>query len=225
MRVFDLTRPDDAEVTAVGWAEGGRSLISLGASDRVRRWELEPSLDADDVAGRELRSFDDNQVFATTVSGSKVAAGGEDGTVRVWDLTRGSPPVVLELSDEPIFSVGFFAGQLVAAGLDGLWVIDLASTTPAVTELAGEDFVDVEVRDGFALAGSRRHVVELWQLSPQPRLVRQWATSGQVMSVSFVGRSKIAALIRPEFLGGTPNGSCSGSATATGLRLRLRPAT
>ncbi|MCE9566049.1 MAG: hypothetical protein K8U57_28855 [Planctomycetes bacterium] len=69
-------------VWALGWADGGKVLMTAGADGFVRNWDAN--------AGKELRSFawGLGKVYCAAFSpdGLTCAAGGENGQVVVWDV-------------------------------------------------------------------------------------------------------------------------------------------
>ncbi len=84
-------------------------------------------------------------------TGQQLATGGEDATVRVWDLTQGGPlsPVILRGHEGRVTGLAPSEDgkMLVSCSLDGTarkWDLDLESLHKKVRETAGRDLSETE---------------------------------------------------------------------------------
>jgi eukaryotic-like serine/threonine-protein kinase len=106
-----------AGVRCVAFAHDGRLLATAWANTVVLR---------DAIRGAELAALTGPVGITQSVSfGSGdqlLAAAGDDGTVRLWDMPSRTPRAVLSASDERVWSVAFSpdGGRLVTAARDGL---------------------------------------------------------------------------------------------------------
>jgi len=127
-------------------------------------------------ASGEVRTFDEHPSFVRSIDlapdGSRLVSGGEDNTIRVWDLKCGQPPVVLRTSLLPWAVALSPDGTTLASahfnGLITLW--DLRMNAEILTIDAHALKIDV-LRfspDGQVLAsGGWDGLVRLWKA---PRL-------------------------------------------------------
>ncbi|HZT56857.1 MAG TPA: hypothetical protein VFA35_11560, partial [Burkholderiaceae bacterium] len=125
----------DGRTFVVRWQHGRQQ---QGAED-VRLY--------DSATGRELRRLElggqETMCCAFAADGSRLAVGGMDGVVRVFDTAGWQPVAELRAGGEDlahVYWVGFAAGgaQLVALGWDGLSVWDLGSRARVAHHVAAD---------------------------------------------------------------------------------------
>ena len=187
-------------VTSVAFSPDGATLAS-GSGVGVRIWDVETQTDV-----ATYRHSGDNwgsrvNTVAFSPDGTLVASGGDDTTVRLWDVATDDNVAVLEGHDRPVRSVAFSTdGMLFASGTDlavHLWdpvtkgrLVALRGEGRGVNTLAFSP-------DGTTLAaGTRDAKVDLWDVSewlqPRPRtLVKisggdQQGTPGSALANPYV---------------------------------------
>ncbi len=161
----------------------------------------------------------------------RLASGGDDGTLRVWDLVTGSAVLLLEGHGDRITGIAnTLDGRLVSAGADGtgrVWDLERPPgalvfapherNVSAVASLGGTGFVsgglDGQVVLGTATAGTQpitlhRHLSPVVGAAP--------TTSGEIVSLDATGNLRLTSP-----LPGTPllfDGSVGSDATALAVR-------
>ena len=197
-------------VSSVAFAPDGRTLASGGSDGAVRFWNVatrqpigEPLTgSADQAVGGSHFLYASETSVAFAADGRTLAAGGSDGTVRLWNVATRQP-----LGDSlagrgaGVSSVAFAPDgkTLVSGGSDGtvhLWNVDSL-------QLLGEPFSGHSggvssvafARDGKTLAsGSSDGTVRLWKVDTRQPLGEPFSGhSGGVSSVGFARDGKTLA--------------------------------
>jgi WD40 repeat protein len=115
-------------------------LLAVQAYRQRRTPQTEAALFQAATASPHLVRFADNGTPVTALTplrdGTRAATGGEDGTVRVWDLTGGRHPVPIADFDQQVTAVGADASgrHLLVGGAGGLVAV-VDTTTRDVTVL------------------------------------------------------------------------------------------
>jgi WD40 repeat protein len=113
------------------------------------------------TASPQLVRFADNgtrtTALAAATDAAQVVTGGEDGSVRLWDVAGGAPPQVIARFEQQVTAVGISpdAGVVAVGGADGLIAtVDRGSATPVVLQRTGPPV------SAIALSGSRVAAVD-----------------------------------------------------------------
>lgn len=140
--VTNLPPPDDrAAVFSVGWDPTGTKLVFGAYEDgTVRIWDQttlnSPEMMMPGNVPGVLYGHGGGVIsFSWHPNGNFLASGGEDGTVRIWDVGTGQAIEVIQTSTETVYSVAWSpdGSQLAYGGEDGVLHI------VAVSELAALD--------------------------------------------------------------------------------------
>jgi WD40 repeat protein len=116
---LSLGEGEDVRVLALDWPGG---LLVTGGGERLRVWDVaEPR---EPVLLKELPSEDEPRSLALDDGGTRVAAGGADGRLRVWDLTPAGlrePPFTRTVQSGPVLGVAWDAAgdRWLSLGGDG----------------------------------------------------------------------------------------------------------
>jgi WD40 repeat protein/serine/threonine protein kinase len=116
-------------VFCVAWSPDGTLLASTSAGDGTVKV-------GDARTGAEVHSFRGHAGAVVSVSwrpdGTQIASGGTDGTVKVWDISRGDPRLTIKTQPEDqVMSLAWHpdARQLASSGSEGsIRIWDTAST-------------------------------------------------------------------------------------------------
>jgi hypothetical protein len=144
------------------------------------------------AAGTEPDGTWDSPSLAFSPDGKRLAAGGTDRSVKVWDVATGQPPLTLRDHTGPITSVSFGPdGQRLAAGSqDGTVILwDLARGQPVMTlrcvhtqPVWGVAFSP----DGQRLvSGSHDRTVKLWDAVTRQEILTLPTPSIRVFALAF----------------------------------------
>ena len=185
---------------SVAFSADGATLVS-GSEDGVRLWKVETQTEVISFSQSWGRWGFGGNAVAFAPDGILLAAGGDNTTVRLWEVATDEVVAVLEGHDRPVRSVAFSAdGNLVASGADlGVNLWDPGTKERLVTlqgEGRGINTVALSP-DGTTLAsGTEDGKVDLWDVSewlrPRPgRLLMvsgddQQGTSGEPLAGPFV---------------------------------------
>jgi len=119
-------------------------LFAVEAYRQRRTPQTEAALFQAVAASPHLVRFADNRTPVTALApfadGTRVATGGEDGTVRVWDVAHGRDPVVVTDFDQRVTAVAVAEhGRRVAVGGSGglIAVVDITTGDIAVLQARG----------------------------------------------------------------------------------------
>jgi WD40 repeat protein len=201
----------DQEISALALAPNGK-LLAAADQTQVTVWNLADPAKAD-IKYTFTPGHGSPHCLAISGDGTLLAAGGDDGVLRLWDLTTGkllnpaadgassqpgSTPLHRHLG--PIRALAFAPrGTLLASASDDstikLWDardrVEIATFRGHVGEVLALAFD----ADGKTLAsGGRDHTVKLWDVAPQRRgLVRFTFVehAGPVRSVAFSGDNRL----------------------------------
>ena len=189
----------DGRVWAVAVSADGRRAVSGGHDGTVRMWDV---VTGNPIASRRpkqarrrlqpIMESHDGGVWAVAVSadGRRAVSGGDDGTVRVWDLEAGTVLHALTGHDGGVWAVAVSADgrRAVSGGDDGtVRVWDLEAGTLLYT-LTGHDgrvsAVAVSADGRRAVSGCHDRTVRVWDLTQGAELA------------SFVSGNAITDLLR-----------------------------
>ncbi len=89
-------------VTGLAFSPDGRHLAVLSVEERHRIWDLELRSVAVDVPVARMGT-----TIACNHNGTRIAVGGIDGTVTLWDSRTGFPVLSVNFDGEPVNSLAF----------------------------------------------------------------------------------------------------------------------
>ena len=115
-----------ADVNSVAFSPDGKTLVSGGADNAIRFWDVASGKGTKTLAGdgRAVNSV------AYSPDGRTVATGGDDNTVKLWDAATGKLSSTLQGHTGPVLSVAFSReGHMLASGS--------ADTTVRLWDLSG----------------------------------------------------------------------------------------
>lgn len=214
LRVWDLASGREKSrltgheraVSSVAFSPDGTRLASSSMDDTVRVWDV---ASGEEVARPKLASDQElaeleaemkrpprvGQIRAWTVAfspdGRRLAAGMEDGSIRLWYSGWGAPDAVLEGHAGRVWSLGFSPDgeRLVSGGRDRsirLWNV---ITREEVARLKGHRGLVRSVTfspDGARLASSSDdRSVRLWDTASRTEIARLPGHAGDVTAVAF----------------------------------------
>ncbi|HWE93494.1 MAG TPA: c-type cytochrome domain-containing protein [Tepidisphaeraceae bacterium] len=136
------------DLRAVAWVAAGKQVAAGGDDGGIRRYKLPEAADGEMAAAKELKGHDGpvNALEAVPSADTQLLSGGEDGTVRLWNIDAAQPVrQVKHGSAVTSVAVRNDGKRFASAGLDNtikLWNFDdgkpLAAMTgdPALQNLA-----------------------------------------------------------------------------------------
>jgi WD40 repeat protein len=180
-----LAHPDPA---VADWATG------LTTNGGPGPWlaPLTPALTATTTGLQQVLTGHDGWVWsvAVTADGTTAVSGGQDGTVRVWDLAAGTQRAQLTSHDGLVLSVAVTADgtTAVSSGGDGtVRVSDLATGTQRA-QLTGHDgwvlSVAVTADGATVVSGGYDGTVRAWDLATGTQRAQLTGHQGEVNSVA-----------------------------------------
>ncbi|MHC5004571.1 MAG: WD40 repeat domain-containing protein, partial [Planctomycetota bacterium] len=129
--------------------------------------------------------------IAFSCDGSRLAAGAEDGTVRIWDPARGTLLRELPGHGDLVWSVAFAPGGAVLAsgswdGTVRVWHVETGEEQRVLPSPAGRVYPVAFSEDGALLAcGSLSGAVRLWETSGYEELATLSGHEGGVLDLEF----------------------------------------
>lgn len=207
--VWQVDRPNEAfsewpvlpgGIHAGGFSPNGRWLaLSSRIKDRVTIWDLQrpdrlpkiiafPENDAPD--GSFALNLQHGASVAFEADGSRMATGGLDGTIRLWDLAELHDPLTtMAAGADPILALAFVDDMLVSAGADGrvlLWSSNDPDAAPIVLPggrfISGSIAVNPEV--GTVYAGNTEEGIRVWTLGRLEDPPETFATGARHLALS-----------------------------------------
>jgi WD40 repeat protein len=144
-------------VKTAGFADGGRTLVTVSGDGYVERWNVAETK----ADGRPRRPVNGVSSAAISADGHTFAFDVDDGNVVVWDSTRAAPAAALARKEVGPATLALSAdGQTLAvAGSKGTQLWDVRSRRPLGTPLAIGGEVLAFSPDGTVLAAAEGQVV------------------------------------------------------------------
>jgi WD40 repeat protein len=166
-------------VNAVAFTPDGKYLLSASDDQTIRRWSLKPVANLDEhedqnhgqVEDTVLFLGHDNQILSIAVSpdGELIASGGEDRTIRLWNIHGKSVAPPLLGHKGPIFAVNFSPDGKTLASASSDLTVRLWNLPPVATSHAGSVYGIAVTPDGSTIASSGAPSgVRLWDASLNP---------------------------------------------------------
>ncbi len=170
-------------VTSLAFAKTGAALASASDDKTVVVWDLGTKTPKTKISGASsaLRAVD---------LASVVAAGGDDGVVRLWNASTGAQLRALEGHSGKVSAIGFAPGgkRLASASLDTSVKIWDAASGALIRSLEGHPVMAVSLAwttDGSQLATGAFNTVHLWDGATFAERARLQGHAEPVTSMSF----------------------------------------
>jgi WD40 repeat protein len=188
-----LPRPNDLQFVALS-PDNATAAVAASGTKNIVLWDMQTGKQIRTLTGRA------GDVFRPAFSpdGKTVAAGGEDKTLRLWDVATGNELRQFDVKIE--CNVVFAPGGKVLASTSNetgdqsvrLWEV---ATGKLLRELKGSNACIELVfsPDGKLLAGSKRHgMLQLWDPETGKQL-REWRISPLTEALAFSPDAKVLA--------------------------------
>ncbi len=118
------TRAHEGQGSSVAWSRDGRRLVTTGADGIVR------VADARGAEVRRLRGHEGTVYAARFLTDDRIVSGGNDATLRVWDLAAGEEVVVLDGHEAYVFDLAVTPDGETVLSASGDNTVRLWSATP-----------------------------------------------------------------------------------------------
>jgi WD40 repeat protein/tRNA A-37 threonylcarbamoyl transferase component Bud32 len=160
-------------VLSLAFADDGKTLVSAGADETVRVWDIEQQKQLRVLTGHKGPVWS----VAITRHGKYIASGGEDKTVRLWYTDTGKERTILSGHQDAVRAVAFThdARGLASAGLDRTareWDVARAQATSGKLEKNDDPpFTSLVYQDDGKLlvAGTADGNLKMWALTPMEK--------------------------------------------------------
>ncbi len=217
--VWDLTTSTELRiltghhggVAAVAITADGRRAISGGDDGTIRVWNTDTGEELHSDSLETVGQVGQREVgwvitvapainaVAISVDGQQAISGGDDGTVRIWDLDTGEELRTLTGHHGPVAAVALTAdGQrAISGGDDGtvrVWNLDTAKQLPTAADHDGYmEAVAISADGQRAISGGDDGTVRVWNLGTGKQLHILRGHDGWVRAVAVTANGRHAA--------------------------------